>query len=99
MTLEIHKKHPADAIVIQRFETGACRVSVSRQSAYFSVTKKYGNHKTMYDNVNAAFRGMKDLQDRIPEMQVLPIWLHCQRNNWVEVTDEDELLMYLLSIS
>jgi hypothetical protein len=98
MTLEAHKKHPADAIVIQRFDNGACRVSISQKSAYYSVSKKYGN-KTMYANPNLAFQGMLALKERVSEVKELPIWLQCLRNQWVEVGDDDELLMYLLSIS
>ena len=98
MTLEAHKKHPADAIVIQRFDNGTCRVSISNKSAYFSVSKKFGN-KTMYPSVNLAFRGMLDLKERQESIKDLPIWLQCLRNQWVQVGDDDELLMYLLSIS
>ena len=98
MTLEAHKKHPADAIVIQRFENGTCRVSISQKSAYFSVSKKFGN-KTMYQSPRDAFEGMVQLKERQESVNHLPIWMQCLRNQWVEVGDEDELLMYLLSIS
>lgn len=98
MTLEAHKKHPADAIVIQRFDNGTCRVSISQKYAYYSVAKKFGN-KTMYANPNHAFQAMVDLKERQESVKDLPIWMQCLRNNWVEVGDDNELLMYLLSIS
>jgi hypothetical protein len=98
MTLEAHKKHPADAIVIQRFDNGTCRVSISQKSAYFSVAKKFGN-KTMYESPRAAFESMRQLKERQESIKELPIWMQCLRNQWVEVGDDDELLMYLLSIS
>jgi hypothetical protein len=99
MTLEAHKKHPADAIVMQRFDNGFCRVSVSLKSSYFSVTKKYGWQKTMYPSVNQAFRAMSEMRDRHESLASIPIWMMCLKNNWVEVSDEDEILMYVLSIS
>jgi hypothetical protein len=98
MTLEAHKKHPADAIVIQRFANGTCRVSISQKYSYYSLSKRFGN-QTMYKSPGDAYDGILELKEHQEAIKHLPIWLQCLRNQWVEVNSDDDLLMYLLSIA
>lgn len=80
-------------------ESKRCRVCLSIDSAYTSIKKKYTTDVIQFKGLAIfdAHQLLTKLREYHVDISKLPIWLQCRRGEWVDVTDDNAMLLYLLS--
>ena len=95
----IHKKHPPDAIVIQVLGKDSFRVTISIKSEYKSIRHDYRiDSPAVVKTIRTAYDVASNQIRSIPHLADYPIWLQHSRNEWIDISTDDELMIALLSM-
>lgn len=95
----VNKKHPPNALLIQKLGTRYCRLCISIDSLYVSTKKNYGLSNSHSFTLYAAHKWCQAIKQSHVALSEYPIWLLINKNEWVDVTNENDMLQYLLSVS
>lgn len=92
--------HPKNALTINRFINGHCRISICANGVYLdksTINGIVGCPRTSEITLAKAFDILLKQRKTNKRCLDFPIWLHTKATSWVEITDESDIISVILS--